>query len=121
MRSSTRISPPNSLLFVSDPAGGTVPEFTPGKLILSTESCVSIGCHSEQDGATEVTLGKAQEVDPGSTPAFDDEMETPSRAIAIMTVEREKVLEASVPAIRTRVRIWVNHPIEPDKVIIGLG
>jgi hypothetical protein len=30
------------------------------------------------------------------------------------------VLELPVPNTRTRVRIWVNRPKEPDDVVIGL-
>jgi hypothetical protein len=47
--------------------------------------------------------------------------ETPSHAVVVWTVEDEMVLSAKVPDAETRVRIWVNHPTEPDKVIIGLG
>jgi hypothetical protein len=31
------------------------------------------------------------------------------------------VLEAKVSATRTRLRIWTNHPSEPDDVYIGVG
>jgi hypothetical protein len=121
MRTTIKISPPNSLLFISDPAGGTVPEFVPGKLILSTTSCVSFGCYPEQDGMTEVTLGDAQQVDPGEPPAFDSDLDTPSHAIVVLTVERQTVLESKLRSARTRVRIWVNDLRWPNKVTIGLG
>jgi hypothetical protein len=73
------------------------------------------------DGDTQVTLGSAPEVDPGVSPAFDGLLETPSREVVVSTVEHETVLTAPVPAARTRVRIWTNHPTEPDEVTIGLG
>ena len=73
------------------------------------------------DGETEVTLGTSDEVDPGDLPAFDAMLETPNRAVVVWTVEDETVLEAPVPTKQTRVRIWVNHPTEPDKIIVGLG
>ena len=121
MRSSIRISPPNSILFVSDPDGGKAPYPVRGALILSTQSCISFGCYPEQDGPTEVILGKAHEVAPGDLPAFDGRLETPARAIVVSTVERETVLEMNVPDTHARVRIWLNHPRWPDKVIIGVG
>ena len=120
MNISTRFSPPNSLLFISDPNGGKAPTPVRGPLILSTPSCISVGCYPEQDGPTEVILGKAQEVDPGGNPAFHGDLETPNRAVVVSTAERETVLEAKGPETRTHVRIWINHPRWPDKVIVGL-
>jgi hypothetical protein len=120
MFTSKSIRPVNSLLFVSDPTGGIVPEWVRGELILSTPSCISVGCYPEQDGPTEVILGTAQEVDPGGNPAFHGDLETPNRAVVVSTVERETVLEAKVPETRTHVRIWINHLRWPDKVIVGL-
>jgi hypothetical protein len=74
----------------------------------------------EQDGPTEFVLGPTREVDPGDRPAFDGQLETPNCAVVVSTVERELLLSENVPTKRTRVRIWVNHPTEPDKVIVGL-
>ena len=121
MPSSTKISPPNSLLFVSDVDGGDAPYPERGPLILSTPSCISVACYPEQDGPTEVILGKIEEVDPGDRSAFDGDMETPNRSVVVSTVERETILELDVSDTRTHVRIWVSHPRWPDKVIIGVG
>jgi hypothetical protein len=121
MQRSIRISPPNSLLFISDPNGGKVPGFLPEQLIPVTPSCISVGCLTFADGATEVKLGPASEVNPGTRPAFDGELETPNRAVTVSTVEWEKLLEERVPFENTRIWIWVNHPTEPDKVTIGWG
>jgi hypothetical protein len=66
-------------------------------------------------------LGPATELNPGEPPAFDGMVDTPNRAVVVSTVQRETVLETRVPDTRTRVRIWVDEPVEPDKVIVGLG
>jgi len=117
---STRVAAPNGLLFVNDLGGGTIPEPTGGSRIWSTQSCVAVGCKIDCEGETQVTLGKAREVDPGYEPSFDDALETPGRAVIVSIVPGEKVLEATVPTSSTRVRVWVNHPSEPDGIIIGL-
>jgi hypothetical protein len=109
------------LLFISDPNGGVGPDFVKGRLILSTSSCISVGCRMFADGETLVLLGPAIELDPGEPPAFDGMLATPNRAVVVSTVERHTVLETSVPDTRTRVRIWVDEPVEPDKVIVGIG
>jgi hypothetical protein len=120
MSISTKVAPPNSLLFISDPDGGVAPEPVSGAQILSTPSCISVACLMFQDGETEVTLGPAREVDPGSFAAFDRLLETPNRTVVVSTVDGDTVLEARVPRSMTRVRIWVNRPKEPDQVVIGL-
>jgi hypothetical protein len=74
----------------------------------------------EQDGPTEVTLGLTHDVDPGVLPAFAGTLATPNRAVVVSTVEGEMILETKVPTTNTYVRIWVNRPKEPDRVIIGL-
>lgn len=116
-----RVAPPNSLLVISDRDGWTPPRFEPGVLILSSSSCITVGCRMFADGETLVLLGPAAELDPGEPPAFDGMLDTPNRAVVVSTVERDIVLETSVPDTRTRVRIWVDEPVEPDKVIVGLG
>jgi hypothetical protein len=121
MSTSKQIRPVNSLIFISDPAGGVVPEWVRDKLILSTPFCISVGCYPEQDGPTEVVLGGAREVDPGSPPAFDGDLETPRRAITVSTVEGHNILQSKVSETRTRVRVWVSHSRWPDKVIVGVG
>ena len=73
------------------------------------------------DGETEVTLGAAHVVDPRTRPAFDAMLETPGHVVIVSTVEHETILREPVRAPFTRVRVWVNHPTEPDKVTIGLG
>jgi hypothetical protein len=121
MHNTIRIAPPNSLLFVSDVDGGTPPEITRRGRLWTTSSCIAVGCLAFMDGETEVSLGQARDVDPGGQPAFDGVLETPNRAVMVSTAEGEKVLDAGVPGKSTRVRIWTNHPTEPDRVIIGLG
>lgn len=121
MASSIKISPPNSMLFISDRDGGVAPQITRETRIWSTPSCVAFGCLMEQDGPTKVTLGAAEDVTSEDRPAFDVFLETPSRNVTVFTSENRPVMEAGVLGTRTRLRIWTNHPSEPDEVVIGLG
>ena len=121
MLKSISIAPSNSLLFVHDASGGTVPEITREHRIWSTASCVAFGCLMFQDGETEVTLGPGAEMNQTSRPAFDQYVETPTLSVVVSTVENDVVLQATVPTRATRVRIWTNRAAEPDKVFIGLN
>jgi hypothetical protein len=120
MSVSRRIAVPNALILISGPNGGSIPDLMRGSLIASTPSCVAVGCMADCNGKTEVTLGAGHEVGLRGAPVFEGELDTPNREIAVRTVLRENILQATVPHPITRVRIWVNHPSEPDKVIIGL-
>jgi hypothetical protein len=116
-----KVRPVNSLLFISDQDGGEPPTPVRGARLLSTSSCVSIGCYPEQDGPTELVLGDMADVDPAFDPVFDGELSTPSGTIMVSTATLERLLEARVSKTKTRVRIWINDPQWPDKVIVGVG
>lgn len=115
------VSPVNSLLFLSDPDGGEPPIPVWGGQIQSTPSCISFVCYPEQDGPTEISLGVRHELDPGTPPAFEGDLDTPHRAVVVSTVDQKTVMKMSVPGARTHVCIWLSHPRWPEQVAIGLG
>ena len=111
MSTQIKISPVNSLLFMTDAGGGTPPEPVWGAKIQSTPSCISFACFPEQDGPTEITVGSFKDV----------KLASPSRAIIVETAEHERVLSVDVAREKTKIRIWYSHPKWPDKIVIGLG
>lgn len=121
MATSTKIAPPNSLLLISDRDSGKVPEITRGRDLWSTDSCVVVGCLAFMDGETDITLGVATDVDPGTPPVFDGKLETPNLSVVVSSVEWNTILWAQVMNKQTRIRIWTNRSREPDKVVIGIG
>jgi hypothetical protein len=120
MIKSTRIAPPNSLLFLSGPDGGQAPYPIRDVFVLSTSTCISVRCLPEVDGETNVVLGPANDVDPGGALAFDGMLETPEKKIILTTVEGQMVLATDVRNLYTRVRVWLSHPKWPEKITIGL-
>jgi hypothetical protein len=72
-----------------------------------------------QDGETKITLGQALETK--DRPALDGFLDTPRLTVAVWTVEWQRLLEMKVPTTRTRIRIWTNHPTEPNEVYVGAG
>jgi hypothetical protein len=120
MNENARIAPPYSVLLIAEaPTDKGTTDLAPGSRIGATPFCIAFGCLMYQDGETEVTLGRP--LNTNRRPAFDGILETPGRKVAVWTVEWDKVLETRVPTARTRVRIWTNHPTEPDEVHIGVG
>ncbi len=117
---SAKLAPPNSLVLVKDLGDADIPRSMSNSLIVSTNSCVAVGCLSELDGDTNFTLGPTREVDPGYPSKFEGMVATPSRQIVLQSVLGEIVLEQLVPEFETRIRIWVNDANEPDSVIVGI-
>jgi hypothetical protein len=118
---SVRVPVLNSLVFVRDARIHDIPEIDGDSPILSTPSCVAVGCLPDCDGETEITIGAAKDIQEAGLPAFDGQLETPSGSVIVETVLSERLLQASVPTSRTRVRIWTNGLPDTDKVVIGLG
>ncbi|WP_341989387.1 hypothetical protein [Azorhizobium sp. AG788] len=117
-----RVAPSNSLIFISDTADFWPTYNVDATPIVANDKCISVVCLMWQDGETDVTLGLADALGAQTpTPDFDGSIETPSRKVMVSTVEHDVLLEHEVPETRTRVRIWLNRPQEPDEVLIGLG
>lgn len=112
--------PPNSLVLIAASMETAEPKmFEPGKRIAATPTCIVVGCFTDVDGETNITLGPSAKA--SSPPAFEGLLETPNREVAVWTIEWQKLIAAKVPGGRTKIRIWTNHPTEPDEVYIGIG
>lgn len=72
------------------------------------------------DGTTRFTLTD-EPIESAGEPLFDDFLETPSCNVSIFSSHNEVILEVPVQRTRTRVRIWTNHPSEPDDVLISVA
>ena len=118
---SKKVAAPNGLLLLSDIKGGKAPapNALRESLVASTPTCIAIRCMHEQNGETEVKVGAARDVGSSKPSAFEGDLWSPSRAVAVWTLNGT-VLEAPVQHARTRVRIWLNRWGEPDKAVIGL-
>jgi hypothetical protein len=120
MTSSIKIAPPYFLIFIADSGRGEIPDRMV-RPIVSTDTCIVVGCLVDANAETEFTLGETQEVDPGDPPIFYGKLKTPNYRVVLHTAEDETILQVSVPRPETIVRIWINDPSEPDQVIVGVG
>ncbi len=117
----TKFAPINSIVFISDSLKSEPPEHIYGSLVSYNEFCVSVGTYPEQDGETEFSLGKADEVGDALHLVFDGMIDTPGHQLMISTVWDEVLLQATVAETRTRTRVWVDHPRWPQKLAVGWG
>lgn len=89
--------------------------------IAATQDCINIPCLYWNDGDTTITLGPFGEVHRSDEPAFDNMLNTPDKKIIVFDANEPEMASAVVPTDRTRIRIWVNHPTDPDQVTIAWG
>lgn len=120
MNTFVEVAPPHSFVLISDLEGGETPAGTEARGIRATQSCIVVGCMMFADGPSRFTLCRGAEAVGRGQPSFSGDLETPSRVVALSTTEGTTLLEAPVSAALTRVRIWTNHPTEPDDVIIAV-
>jgi hypothetical protein len=118
----TKIAPPNSQVVIVDPKAKhvDVPQWQELAPFIATSSCILVLCYPEVEGETEIALGNAREVDPGSTPIFDGLLLTPSRILAIETVEGEPIFEMPTADVQTKLRIWSDAIKWPTKIMVGI-
>lgn len=117
------IQPVNSIVFVHGDGDLDVPVDKlerNGSLVAASSNCLIVCVYPEIDGPTHMTLGRSTDVDPGSTPSFVAELETPKKKLCIDQVDDVVVFKQVVPSTLTTIRIWFSHPRWPEKVVIGI-
>lgn len=118
MNRTVRVSPPNSVVLVSDALEFEVPKEMGRALVAATASCLAVGTRAPVDGETELYLcSRSQSGEPTGVLVFDGDVETASGSLVVSSVFGEEWLRASTGP-RARVRARVNDASEPDVVCI---
>lgn len=89
--------------------------------IRASDECINVSCLIFQDGETSVSLGTADEPYSRVEPAYDGMLATPDKIVLLFDANMPEILSMGVPTRMTRVRVWTNHPTEPDKVDVVVG
>lgn len=109
---------PNSLVLVGDPSGEP-PASMAGGLVAATTSCIAVGTLASDDGPTRVRLIDAEfGADLPPLLAFDGLVDLPGNRLVVTSVLDEIYLEHAVAEAALVVQIWVNHPNEPDQIVV---
>jgi hypothetical protein len=75
---------------------------------------------SADDGSSEFKIVRRVDNSEGLKLVFDGFALTPDKVLFLMTVNHDLLLKTLVEQTRMRICIWVNHPVEPDKIIIEI-
>lgn len=113
------ISPPHSIVVLSEPGWGEIPSMADGLPIFATNTCIAIGCRSEFDGPTKFSLGPIEEFNHKILPSFDGKLLVPNRKIALQTVFQKIIIEKDVKSSVILIKIWINDVFEPDNIFVG--
>ena len=119
MLKSVKLAPIFSIIFLSDNGPIEVPKHSDVRRINASASCIAVPTFPEADGETQITLSNSAGAR-ADVPAFDGLLETPNKFLAVATGDDVQLLGAEVASVHTRVRIWTNHPTEPDMIDIVL-
>jgi hypothetical protein len=111
----------NPVVFISDINGGRLPDKLTDEMVQHSTTCVIVRCMGAIDGEVELTLGATRDVEPREAPEFDGIIDTPNRRLMISGPTSEPIVQADVVDTKTRIRVWRNHPVWPDKVVVGWG
>jgi hypothetical protein len=120
MDCSVLVAPPYSVVFLTGEIEFEAPESMNSAIVASTPSCIAIGCMSADDGPSEFKIVRRVERAEGLKLVFDGFASTPDKVLFLMTVNHDLLLKTSVEHSRMRICIWVNHPVEPNKIVIGV-
>jgi len=121
MTKSINLGIPNGVLFIRDRLSRDFPEMEGKGWVWSTPSFITLMCLHEQEGETQVTIGRSSDVRESGELMFDGVLETPSREIVVDIVPGEPILIANVDSEKTRVRIFGNAGRHSDDVAIALS
>lgn len=89
--------------------------------IPSTPDCVSIPTQNWGDGETVFEVGEASEIALSTAPAFDGMLNTPDMKLLFFDANVDNFATIPLPTARTRIRVWIDHPREPEHVVVAWG
>lgn len=95
-------------------------EYAAGAATAATESCIAVNTQAAVDGDVTVRLGRetpaAQKE--GGQMVFRGNINTPGMKLAVVTSERETILDTKAPGGRTTVAISVDDPSGARVIVV---
>lgn len=91
------------------------------KGVHSSKDCIFIPALYWYDGDTHVAFGPLSKVKEARKPDFDGVLNTPNKELILFDANEPQYAVAQVPSTKTGIRVWIDHPTEPENVTIGLG
>ncbi|AWC21897.1 hypothetical protein CO731_01351 [Aminobacter sp. MSH1] len=116
-----RIAPEYASFYIAGSRKVEVPIGGEPRTVRASRDCINMSCLNSQDGDTVVFLGWADDLGRLEKPIHDGVLNTNSGVVIVFDANMPEILSMAVPTPETRVRIWANRLLEPDRIQIGLG
>lgn len=116
-----KISPPYLQFFVSDASLPENPVQGETIKIISNGQCLSVPCAYWDEAETELVVGHPEEVVEPRTPQFDGTIPTPSGSLVFHDAELTEWVVYPTPTAETRIRIWTDGLMLPERVVVAVG
>ena len=89
--------------------------------IFASPDCINIPALYWNDGDTRVDFGPVSEIPEIREPDFDGIINTPNKELILFDANEPQYAIAYVPSVDTRIRVWIDHPTEPENVVVAWG
>ena len=113
------IAPEYVSFYVAGRRNVRIPTHMDRRGVLSSKDCILIPAYYWSDGDTNVTFGSISEMTGIRKPDFDGILNTPNNELILFDAIEPEFASAHVPSTKTRIRVWIDHPIEPENVVIA--
>ena len=89
--------------------------------VLTSNDCINIPALYWNDGDTHVAIGPYSEIKEAREPDSDSVLNTPDLEFILFDAIDPQFAIVQVPSDKTRIRVWIDHPTEPENVVIAWG
>ena len=121
---SITFTPPHPIFFICDHDNldAVIPQYDPGCITSATDTCISVGTIAAVDGDVTVTLASTipESLCNSYIDVFSGNIEVPSRQIAIVSSEDEKLLSRAMASSTICIRIFVDDNVYPQKIWVAV-
>nr|WP_298102627.1 hypothetical protein [uncultured Shinella sp.] len=115
------ITPEYLSIYVAGRRNVQIPLHMDKQGIFSSPDCINVPALYWNDGDTNLTFGPISEITELREPDFDGILNTPNNELILFDAIEPEFAIASVPSTKTRIQIWIDHPSEPENVIVAWG
>ena len=120
MRIDVKARPPGSFVIITDDMDAEIPEFdTRPHRLWWNEWCIGVGTRADVDGETVLHIADKW-VAPVGELVFDGYIESPHRNVTVSDANLVEYGAVTVMNSKAHIRVWTNHPREPDEIFIAI-
>lgn len=118
---SKAISPQYCSFYAAGSLDVDIPLNMEGPGLVVAPDCINIPALYYNEGDTTVLAGHFFEVARRRKPDFDGMLDTPVGVVLLFDANEDDMMRIPADKPQTRIRIWINHPTQPDEVRIAVG